>query len=161
MLGVYLETSIISYLAARPSRDLVVAARQQITHQWWNGRRRDFEFFVSELVLAECAAGDDDAARRRAEYVRDLPILEITRVAEALAEKIMRGSGMPQHAQADALHIAVATAHGLEFLVTWNSAHIANAELRPQVEATCRLAGFEPPVLCTPDELLGEEADDV
>jgi predicted nucleic acid-binding protein len=159
MLSVYLETSIISYLAARPSRDLVVAARQQITRDWWTSRRHDFEYVVSELVCAECGAGDPDAVRRREDWLRDLPVLAVTDTAEELATQIVRAAGLPQRAQADALHIAVAAVHGVEFLVTWNSAHIANAELRPRVEAACRVFGYEPPVLCTPDELLGTEVD--
>lgn len=115
MRGNYLETSIVSYLAAQPSRDLIVAARQQITHDWWTSRRGEFELFVSELVHVECAAGDPDAARRRAAYVDQLPTLAITRTAEDLAAKIMRGTGLPRRAQADALHIAVAATQGVDF----------------------------------------------
>lgn len=160
MRTVYVETSVVSYLAAKPSRDLVVAARQQTTHEWWSARRGDFTFYVSELVLAECAGGDPDAAQRRTAYLADIPSLAISADVETLAAQIVRGARLPAQAQADALHIAVAAAHGIEFLVTWNLAHIANAELRPLVEAACRAAGVEPPVLCTPDELMGgEEAE--
>lgn len=154
---VYLETSIISYLAARPSRDLITAGRQQVTHQWWERRAGDFERVVSELVHLECAAGDREAASRRGSILRGLPTLDVTPLAETLAEEILRGAGLPAKARADALHIAIAAAQGVHFLLTWNSAHIANAERRPRVEKICREVGYEPPVLCTPDELLGEE----
>jgi len=154
---VYLETSIISYLAARPSRDLVTAARQQLTHEWWTRRRSAFEVCISELVVAEAAAGDpDDAAERRAQLIRDLPSLSISEEAIALARNLLQGAGIPARAAADALHISLAACHGINYLLTWNSTHIANAELRPKVERACRDNGYEPPVLCTPDELMGD-----
>ena len=152
---VYLETSIISYLAARPSRDLVTAARQQLTHEWWALRRPAFEVCVSELVIAEAAAGDRVAAERRAQFIRGIPLLSIPDEAVALAEKLVEAAGLPTRAAADALHISIATCHGIDYLLTWNSTHIANAEFRPKVERACRDNGFEPPVLCTPDELMG------
>jgi predicted nucleic acid-binding protein len=152
---VYLETSIISYLAARPSRDLVTAARQQLTHEWWTLRRPAFEVCISELVVAEASAGDRDAAERRSRFVRGIVLLSISDEAVALAEKLVIAARLPARAAADALHIGVAAAHGIDYLLTWNSAHIANAEFRPKVEQACRNNGFEPPVLCTPDELMG------
>ena len=152
---VYLETSIVSYLAARPSRDLITAARQQITHEWWTHRRSAFEICVSELVVAEASAGDRDAAERRAQIIRDIQLLSIPDEAVALAEKLVEAAGLPTRAAADALHISIAACHGIDYLLTWNSTHIANAEFRPKVERACRDNGFEPPVLCTPDELMG------
>ncbi|MBI2227245.1 MAG: type II toxin-antitoxin system VapC family toxin [Betaproteobacteria bacterium] len=152
---VYLETSIISYLAAHPSRDLVTAARQQLTHEWWARRRSAFEVCISELVVAEAAAGDPDAAARRAQLIRDLPSLSISEEAIALARNLVQSAGLPARAAVDALHISLAAFHGIDYLLTWNSTHIANAELRPKVERACRDNGYEPPVLCTPDELMG------
>ena len=152
---VYLETSIISYLAARPSRDLVTAARQQLTHEWWTRRRSAFEICISELVAAEAAAGDPDAAERRARLIRDLHSLSISEEAIALARNLVLWAGLPARAAADALHISLAACHGIDYLLTWNSTHLANAEIRPNVERACRDNGYEPPVLCTPDELMG------
>jgi predicted nucleic acid-binding protein len=152
---VYLETSIISYLAARPSRDLVTAARQQLTHEWWTLRRPAFDVCISELVIAEASAGDRDAANRRSQILRDIPLLRISDEAVALAEELATAARLPARAAADALHISVAAVHGIDYLLTWNSTHIANAEFRPKVEHACRNSGFEPPVLCTPDELMG------
>lgn len=152
---VYIETSIISYLAARPSRDLITAARQQLTHEWWNRRRSAFDVCISELVVAEAASGDPDAAERRAQLLRGLPSLSISEEATALARNLVRQAGLPPRAGADAFHIALAACHGIDYLLTWNSTHIANAELRPKVERACRDSGYEPPVMCTPDELMG------
>jgi hypothetical protein len=156
---VYLETSVVSYLTAWPSRDLIVAGRQQLTHEWWNRRRSSFEVVVSELVHLECADGDPGAATRRADFLAALRSLEITVAAETLALALLEGAALPAKARADALHIAIAATQGVSYLLTWNSAHIANAEKRPRVEAICRLAGYEPPILCTPDELMGENTD--
>jgi len=151
----YLETSIISYLAAHPSRDLITAARQQITHEWWTRRRIQFEVFISEIVVAEAAAGDADAARRRAHWMEGVPSLRITDEATALGRLLVQAARLPDRAAVDALHISLAACHGMHYLLTWNSTHIANAEFRPKVEKACRDSGYEPPVLCTPDELMG------
>jgi len=153
--AVYLESSIISYLAARPSRDIIVAARQQLTQEWWQRRRSAFDIYVSELVLAEIQAGDPEAAERRSAVIDGIALLEISDEATDLAEYIVLDAGLPEKAAADALHIAIAACHGMHYLLTWNAAHIANAELRPRVEALCRGKGYGPPVLCTPDELMG------
>jgi predicted nucleic acid-binding protein len=152
---VYLETSIISYLAARPSRDLVTAARQELTREWWGRRRASFEMFVSEAVIAEARAGDAEAAARRLAILADLPLLNITPEVTRLARALAKALGLPQQAAADAVHIATAACHGIEFLLTWNSTHIANAELRPAIEEVSRNSGYTPPILCTPDELMG------
>ena len=152
---VYLETSIISYLAARPSRDLVTAARQQVTREWWARRRTSFVVYVSEAVIAEARAGDPAAATRRNKILADLPLLDITPSAAQLARTVATALRLPRRAAADAVHIATAAFHSIDFLLTWNSTHIANAELRPIVERACRDSGYTPPILCTPDELMG------
>jgi hypothetical protein len=150
---VYLETTISSYLAAWPSRDLVTAAHQQITHEWWQDRRDEFDLFVSQLVLQEASAGDPDAAARRLAFLDDLPLLEQNEEAVALAEVLVAAIPLPERAAADALHIAIATVHSVDYLVTWNCTHIANARLRGSVEAICRSHGYQPPIICTPVEL--------
>jgi predicted nucleic acid-binding protein len=154
----YVETSVISYLAARPSRDLITAARQQLTHEWWQRRRPHFDVYVSQLVLDEASRGDLEAAARRATFVSGLPLLDITSTALRLARQLLEAAGLPPQAAVDALHIATAACNGTEYLLTWNLAHIANAEYRSRVERVCRRQGYEPPVLCTPDELMGEAA---
>ncbi len=154
----YLETSIISYLTALPSRDVIVAGRQQLTLEWWHRRRSVFEIVVSELVHIECGDGDPTAA---AAVLAGIRSVEIAPEAELLAAALLQGAALPMRARADALHIAIAATQGVFYLLTWNSTHIANAEKRPVVEAVCRRAGYEPPILCTPDELMGEESSDV
>ena len=153
---VYIETSIVSYLTARPSRDLIRAARQQITHDWWEDRKQEFDLFVSQYVLDEAGDGDPDAARERLEALDGLPLLETTDEAVELGEALIAQGAIPKQAATDALHIAVATVHTIEILLTWNCRHMANAEILGVVSRVIRSMGYEPPVICTPDELMGE-----
>lgn len=153
---VYLETSVLSYLTALPSRDLVRAAHQQLTIEWWENRNR-FEIFVSEPVLAEARQGDPEAAARRMAVAGELVVLSATNEAQALAHVLLKVAALPEKAAIDAAHIAIATVHGLYFLLTWNCTHIANAIMRPRIEAACRDNGYQPPVICTPEELFFKE----
>ncbi|MBM3744692.1 MAG: type II toxin-antitoxin system VapC family toxin [Acidobacteria bacterium] len=153
---VYLETTIISYLMARPSRDLIVAAHQQITREWWDLRRGEFQLFVSRLVIQEASAGDQEAAQRRLGALDFIPLLDLTVDALSLARDLAHRGVLPDTAIEDALHIAVAAVHGMDYLLTWNCRHIANARMRQAVWATCALRGYEPPVICTPEELMGD-----
>jgi predicted nucleic acid-binding protein len=153
---VYLETSVVSYLAALPSRDVVVAGNQQVTRDWW-ARRNRFELFVSDAVLEEARRGDGDAARRRLGFLEGVPVLTIHRDAERLAQSFLSAAALPSKAVIDAVHVALAAVHGMDFLVTWNCTHIANAIIRPQLEVLCWRAGYRPPVICTPFELLDED----
>jgi hypothetical protein len=151
---VYVETTVPSYLTAWPSRDVVRAGEQQVTRDWWE-RRGEFELRVSSLVLLECGAGDAEAAALRLAALDGIPVLAQTNEAETLADALLREVPLPAKAAADALHIAVAAVHGVAYLLTWNCTHIANATLRPRIEATCRQSGVEPPVICSPKELIG------
>jgi hypothetical protein len=155
-LKVYIETSVISYLTARPSRDLITAAHQQLTIDWWEDRRADFDLYVSQLVIREASAGDENAASRRLEIIKPMPLLELNEEALALARSLLEDGPLPAKASEDALHIAIAAVHGMDFLLTWNCKHIANAEMRGLIEGVCRSKGYEPPITCTPEELLGE-----
>ena len=152
--NVYIETTVPSYLTAWPSRDLVTAAHQQITHHWWETRRQDFNLFISQSVLDEAASGDPGAARRRLEILKDIPLLEITDEVGAFAQELLESVPLPSKAAADALHIAVALVNGMDYLLTWNCKHIANATLRTNIEAVCRGKGYAPTIICTPEELL-------
>ena len=151
---VYLETTIPSYLTARPSRDLVTAAHQQITREWWDTRRHAFDLFVSQMVIDEASAGDPDAAARRLEVLAPLSLLAPRAEGADLAQALIEQVPLPIGAAADALHIAIAVVNGMDYLLTWNCTHIANAVLRSQIETVCRSKGFEVPIICTPDELL-------
>lgn len=151
---VYVETTVVSYLVARPSRDLRVAAHQEMTGEWWAWWRDLAELYVSRAVVDEAAAGDPEMAARRLDRLKDLPRLELTTEALTLAECLTTRAGIPREAAEDALHIAVAAVHGIDFLVTWNCRHIANAMLRQRIARTCSEAGYEAPVICTPEELM-------
>ncbi|HEX4955426.1 MAG TPA: type II toxin-antitoxin system VapC family toxin [Thermoanaerobaculia bacterium] len=153
---VYIETSILSYLTALPSRDVIQAARQQLTLAWWS-RRHDYDLFVSDPVLAEARRGDPTAAGRRLDAAVGIPVLSGAEEAEALAADLLAKAAMPPKAVLDAAHVAIAAVHGLDFLLTWNCTHIANATMRPRIEAICKGYGFPPPIICTPDELLPQE----
>jgi hypothetical protein len=152
--SVYLETTIPSYLTAWRSPELVMAARQQVTREWWDSRRHDFGLFVSQLVIDECGAGDPDAATRRLEVVAGIPLLEASEGTDELVEALIRGLSLPSRAAGDALHIALAVVNGMDFLLTWNCTHIANAVLRASIESACGTLGYQMPVICTPEELL-------
>ena len=156
---VYIETTIPSYLTAWPSRDLVRAADQQVTREWW-GRRGEYELFASPLVVRECQSGDAAAAAARLSALAGLPLLPQEPAVYALAGRLMAEVPLPEKAGADALHIATAALHGMEFLLTWNCTHIANAVFIPRIEEVCRCAGCKPPVICTPKQLLGGDGDD-
>ncbi len=154
--SVYLETTVPSYLTAWRSPELVMAARQQITREWWDTKRGLFDLFVSQLVIDEAAAGDPDAAARRLAVIDGLPLLEAAEGTDRLATALTAALSLPPRATADATHIAVAVVNGMDYLLTWNCTHIANAAFRPTIEATCEALGYRLPVICTPEELLGD-----
>jgi len=153
---VYVETTVLSYLTALPSRDLVLTAHQQLTAEWWQRRHR-FDLFVSEAVLQEAAGGEPSAAARRMAALEGISVLELTGSVVELARALVAGHAVPATAVVDAVHIAVAAVHGMDFLLTWNCTHIANAVTRGMIERLCRAAGLVPPVICTPEELMEEE----
>ena len=157
MHRVYVETSVVSYLAARPSRNLVVAGQQQVTRDWWEQRAR-FELFVSDAVIAEVSRSDSSAVQQRLALLDSVAVLTARVEAEALAASFITEAALPSKAAIDAVHVALAAVHGMDFLLTWNCTHIANAVIRPQLEVLCWRAGHRPPVICTPLELLGEDA---
>lgn len=158
---VYVETSVIGYLTSRPSRDPIVAGHQQVTIEWWTTAQSQYELFVSELVVVECSAGDPEAARERLLVLNSLPRLAPTEAAAQLTLALLHSKAVPASEPRDAAHIALAAAHGVEFLATWNFRHIANAPCQALIKQACRDAGFEPPLICSPDNLLGKEAGDV
>ena len=156
MASVYLETTVISYLAARISSDLVTAAHQRTTLDWWASRRLAFALFVSELVHQEARSGNPEAAERRYDMLRDIPSLALTPAVRELGTRLLREAVVPASAAADAVHIAVAAVHGIDYLMTWNLQHIANAQIKWRIERTCVSAGYIAPVVCTPEQLMAE-----
>ena len=156
---VYIETTIIGYLAMRLSGALRTAANQQMTRDWWDNHRDKYDTLISRFVFDECSDGDPTAVQERLAYMQGLPLLEVTEEVDALAEALVTGIPLPAKAALDAYHISVAAINGVEYLLTWNCKHIANPALRHRIERICRERGYEPPVICTPPELM--EIDDV
>ena len=153
---VYLETTIPSYLAARRSRDLVIAGRQELTQDWWERRRKAFHCFVSQVVIDEAEMGDRAVASRRLKYINEIPLLEVTDKAVRLAQELVASGPIPEKASRDALHIAVCAVHNISFLMTWNCTHLANAEIARDVDRVILRTGLLPVRICTPEELMGD-----
>jgi predicted nucleic acid-binding protein len=151
---VYVETSVISYLTSRPSRDVVIAGHQQTTRDWWENRKEAFNIVVSALVIKEASAGDTITAQERLKALSGIELLEITEEARLLAQTLIETGILPKKATEDALHIAIAVTNGVDYLLSWNYKHIANVTIRQQVERACRSRGYEAVAICTPDELL-------
>jgi hypothetical protein len=154
---VYIETSIVSYLTARPTNDLLAAAWQKITSDWWNSQRRRFNLYTSSLVIEEAARGNPDAASRRLKALSDFQLLAITEAVVALSKALLQEGALPIKALDDSLHIAIAAVHGVDYLLTWNCRHIDNAEMKPVVRKVCTAHGYVCPEICTPQELMGVE----
>ena len=153
---IYIETSIIGYLTMRPSNNLILMASMEITRRWWDNYRQDLIPYISQIVLDEIARGDAEKATERLEKVRNFPLLEVDNRVEALAGQFLVESNLPPKAADDALHIAVAAVYGVDYLLTWNCKHIANAQIQKKLRQISLGAGYELPTLCTPYELLGE-----
>ena len=151
---VYLETSVISYLTARVSRDLIVPAHQQITQEWWDNERAHYDVFISELVMQEAQKGDIDAVKKRLLVLKTMKRLLINEHAIQLAEQIIKKRILPAFAMDDILHIAIAAIHHMDYLLTWNCKHIANAQIQKTMKILIEQQGYESPVICTPEELV-------
>lgn len=151
---VYIETTIVGYLTARSSRDVVIAGHQQVTHEWWDTRRANYDLCVSQLVLDEAGSGDVRAAQERLWVPRPMLVLETTAESVDLARALLLEGALPARAADDALHIAVAATQSVPYLLTWNCRHLANALMRPVIETVCRAKGFKAPIICTREELL-------
>jgi len=150
----YIETTVVSYFAARASRDLIVAARQQSTRELWPKLLSEYDTYVSALVYQEAARGEMEQADQRLGAIKPLSMLDVDQEAQALAEKIIDDKGIPQEYPEDALHVAVAAVNGIEILVTWNFAHLNNPSTRLMIRQAVENAGYQCPEICSPDELL-------
>ena len=151
---IYIESTIPSYLVSQASRDLIVAAHQKITQEWWQYKRNNFSIYISQLVLNEISAGDAELAKERLKAVKAFAELDITDAVTTLASHILSTGIIPKKAATDAAHIALAAVHGMHFLMTWNCTHIANAKITKAIESICKRQGYECPVICTPEELM-------
>ena len=152
----YVETSIISYLTSRPSRDVVINANQQIAQEWWENRQ-NFDLFISQIVVDEVSKGDAQMAKQRMDLIQDIPFIDFNDEAKNLAKEILRQNILPPKAALDVFHIATTAVHEIDFLLTLNCKHIANAFIFRRIEKVCTEFGYEPPIVCTPQEILEKE----
>ena len=156
MPSVYIETSIVSYLTARPSQSLLVAAWQDVTVSWWNHQRQDFDLCTSALVLEEASRGDQEAAERRIAHLEGIPLLAVSDPAIEFAGRLVHSGPLPVEAADDAFHIALSVVHAVDYLLTWNFKHIDNALIKPRIRALCTEHGHPCPEICTPQEMIGD-----
>ncbi len=152
---VYIETSVISYLTARPTSGLVAAAWTKITVDWWETQRNRFDLYTSDITIEEAGRGDAEAGRRRLAALSGIPILPITEAVVELSKELLHGKALPAKALDDAQHIAISAVHGIDYLLTWNYRHIDNAETKPIMRRVCLLHDHTCPEICTPQELMG------
>ena len=156
MESVYLETSFISYLVARPSRDVIVAGHQQTTQDWWDNRRSQFRCVVSQVVIDEASVGDATEIQKRLAIIAALPTVDVTEETETLTLAIMDAGILPPDAFPDAAHVAVSAVYKMDYLLTWNCKHLANAQISRRIAVVCGKSGYRMPAVCTPEELMGE-----
>ncbi len=156
---VYIETSVVSYLTARATSNLLAAAWQAATTEWWDTHRSIFELYTSALTVEEAGRGHREAAARRLEALDGIAMLPITEAVIELSDALIHGRVLPPNAQNDAVHIAVSAVHDITYLLTWNFRHIANAETRPLIREVCTRQGYNSPEICTPSELMGGAED--
>jgi predicted nucleic acid-binding protein len=156
---VYVETSVVSYLRTEPSSQVVMAARQLLTRQWWNEERTNYQLVVSQFVLDEAAAGDPTLAAERLRALSEIPLLPLDPAIADIADEIMSRSILPEKARTDALHIATVAHHRIQYLLTWNCRHIANARILPRIHAVLNDLSIPIPVICTPEEMVGNDPE--
>ena len=156
---VYIETSVVSYLTARPTADLMAAAWRAITADWWETRRGWFDLRTSAVAIDEAGKGDPEAAARRLAALRGIPVLAVTEAVDELSERLIREGAIPARAVNDAVQVAVSAVHGVDFLLTWNFRHLDNAETKPVMRSVCDRYGYACPEICTPEELMGGRED--
>jgi hypothetical protein len=150
---IYIETTVVSYLVSRPSRDIVALAHQQLTHAFW-AKRNQFDLLASDLVVAEAGAGNKSYAAQRLSYLQTMPLLVTSDAALDVADQLIRSAALPQKSRADAIHIAVAALNRLDYVLSWNCRHISNPATQPVIHKTLLQLDLVPPILCTPEQLL-------
>lgn len=153
MEKVYIETTIPSYLSAKSTDNLIAGARQLITQRWWETERRRFQLYISDVVYLECSQGDARASAKRLNVIEDIPSLGIDDKTIELAETLFAELSIPEKAKDDALHIAVACVHEMDYLLSWNFKHIVNASAIRRLRGIVEHTNYRLPQICTPEEL--------
>lgn len=160
MTTLYIETSIVSYLRQRASGQVITAARQLLTRRWWEDERSNYDLVTSQYVIDEAADGDPQLAQERLDTLDDIPLLRLGPRIDAIAEEIMSRAILPPKAQVDALHIAAAAHHRIDYLLTWNCTHIANARILPRIHGVLSDLNCFVPIICTPEEMVDDDEND-
>ncbi len=160
MPRIYIETSIVSYLRQRASGQVVTAARQLLTRRWWEDERSNYDLVTSQYVIDEAADGEPRLARERLDTLADIPLLQLGPEIDAIAEEIMSRAILPPKAQVDALHIATSVHHRIDYLLTWNCTHIANARILPRIHGVLSDLRCFVPIICTPEEMVDYDEND-
>ena len=158
--SLYIETTIPSFLTGKRSINLILAGKQEVTHQWWQERKHHYDLHISQFVLDEASQGDPEAAQKRLQVLADIKMLEVDDASLKLTKRILDSRVIPTKSATDAAHIAIASRYGIEFLMTWNCTHIANAEILSRINYIVSEAGYFLPTICTPDELFGGHEND-
>lgn len=153
---VYIETSIVSYYTSKPSRDLIIAGRQAITREKWHLILNSFDSYISVLVIQEAERGDKVEAQKRLDAISELPVISMSEKVEELASTLIKIGPIPNKNRVDALHIAISTINGINYLLTWNFSHINNAQMKSKILSLIESTGYRCPIICSPEELLGE-----
>lgn len=154
--SIYLETTVVSYYVSRPSRDVIALAHQEITREWWHKAKMRFDCFISQIVIEEARMGDEEAVKRRLEELKNFPHLELTDKVEEIAQIYIKRLEIPAKSFRDAVHLAVASVHNIDYLVTWNCTHIANGEIIKKLMSINENICIHTPIICTPEELMEE-----
>ena len=158
--SVFIETTIPSLYVSRPSRDLLQLTRQELTREWWDGKRQQFDLFTSQLVLDEAGVGDPAKAAERLQLLANIPLLDLNEKVDALATKLVVDGILPKLAIRDASHLAAAGVHRMDFLLTWNCKHIANPFIADRLHSCFSEMGIHLPTICTPEQFFPDEHDD-
>jgi hypothetical protein len=151
----FIETTIVNYLTAFPSKDADLARDQRLTRDWWATCGDHYELVTSPFVLSEARAGDAAMAKLRLDILATIQVVDLTAAAYQLADELIRSGALPEKARTDALHVAAAATNRVDYLVTWNCKHLANEALQRKIGECCRAVGFKPALIRTPADLLG------
>jgi hypothetical protein len=153
---IYIETSVISYLVSKTSSNIILAAYQQITRQWWDSQLHYYHPFTSDFVLEEISKGDPKLSKERLNTIQKFGKLPVTDDVIELGERYLKQVSIPRKASLDAFHLAISVIHGMDFVLSWNFRHMANAFVRRKLEFINSEIGIQTPTICTPEELIRE-----
>lgn len=153
---VYIETSIVSYYTACPSREPIVAAYQEITHEIWPVLQKRYDLYISALAIQEVYRGDQKAAEKRLGVLSAISVLEISQDAQNIADRLIDDNAIPSEYGEGALHVAIASINGMDLLFTGNFSHINTISIKTKIVESIENQGYRPPAICSPDELPGD-----